>query len=340
MINNRQAGRRRGRGGQQQRSSGGNPGRQDTGNRIDNRARGNAAQLLEKYKTLARDAQMQGDRVNVEYYLQFADHYFRVLAETRARFEENGGAPSTRRIQGATLDEDEPDYEDEGERVSEQPRGDQQRGGQNGNGQQNGYRQDGNRQDGRQDGSRSYNQNGGHQQNGNQNTAPQNGASEARGAGQGYDDRGRGRANGNAQGSEGGYERQADAPREERGERRPRSDRYEREDRVARTPEASEEAVSVETIVPFEGAPAVEGVVAVEAVAAAPRRGRGRPRREPVAVAVVEDAGEDSGFTADRLPPSLNLSAVVESDSEGEVIEKPRRRRGRPPGSTASTPSE
>ncbi len=113
MINNRQAGRRRGRGGQQQRSSGGNPGRQDTGNRIDNRARGNAAQLLEKYKTLARDAQMQGDRVNVEYYLQFADHYFRVLAETRARFEENGGAPSTRRIQGATLDEDEPDYEDE-----------------------------------------------------------------------------------------------------------------------------------------------------------------------------------------------------------------------------------
>ena len=58
-------------------------GSQDTGNRIDNRARGNAAQLLEKYKTLARDAQMQGDRVNTEYYLQFADHYFRVLAESR-----------------------------------------------------------------------------------------------------------------------------------------------------------------------------------------------------------------------------------------------------------------
>jgi len=44
--------------------------------------------LLEKYKTLARDAQMQGDRVNTEYYLQFADHYFRVLSENRARFEE------------------------------------------------------------------------------------------------------------------------------------------------------------------------------------------------------------------------------------------------------------
>jgi hypothetical protein len=325
LINNRQAGRRRGRGGQQQRSSGGNPGRQDTGNRIDNRARGNAAQLLEKYKTLARDAQMQGDRVNVEYYLQFADHYFRVLAETRARFEENGGAPSTRRIQGATLDEDEPDYEDEGERAQEQPRADQQRsdqqrGGHNGNGQQNGYRQDGNRQDGRPDGNRTYNQNGGHQQNGNQNAASQNGVSEQRGVGQGYDDRGRGRANGNAQGGEGGYERQADAPREERGERRPRGERYEREDRVTRTPEATEAAAPVEAITPSEGAPALEGVVAVEPVAEAPRRGRGRPRREPVAVAVVQDAGADSGFTADRLPPSLNVSAVVEPDSDDELI--------------------
>ncbi len=85
-MNNRQNGRRRGRGGQQARN--GQPGGPDRGNRLDNRARGNAAQLLEKYKNLARDAQMQGDRVNTEYYLQFADHYFRVLNENRARFEE------------------------------------------------------------------------------------------------------------------------------------------------------------------------------------------------------------------------------------------------------------
>ena len=58
------------------------------GNRQDNRQRGNAAQLLEKYKGLARDAQMQGDRVQTEYYLQFADHYYRILNENRARFEE------------------------------------------------------------------------------------------------------------------------------------------------------------------------------------------------------------------------------------------------------------
>ncbi|MCJ8158342.1 DUF4167 domain-containing protein [Sphingomonas sp. LaA6.9] len=86
MMNNRQSGRRRGRGGQRPQSGQGRP---DQGNRIDNRARGNAAQLHEKYKNLARDAQTQGDRVMAEYYFQFADHYFRVLNEGRARFEEN-----------------------------------------------------------------------------------------------------------------------------------------------------------------------------------------------------------------------------------------------------------
>ena len=84
MINNRQSGRRRGRGGGG-RPPGSNPG---PGNRQDSRQRGNAAQLLEKYKGLARDAQMQGDRVQTEYYLQYADHYFRVLGESRARYEE------------------------------------------------------------------------------------------------------------------------------------------------------------------------------------------------------------------------------------------------------------
>ena len=63
------------------------PNRPD-GNRQDNRQRGNAAQLLEKYKAMARDAQLAGDRVQTEYYLQFADHYFRVLEDGRSRFEE------------------------------------------------------------------------------------------------------------------------------------------------------------------------------------------------------------------------------------------------------------
>ena len=85
MINNRQGGRRRGRGGGGGRQQGSAPG---PGNRQENRNRGNAAQLLEKYKSMARDAQMAGDRVQTEYFLQYADHYYRVLNENRARFEE------------------------------------------------------------------------------------------------------------------------------------------------------------------------------------------------------------------------------------------------------------
>ena len=99
MINNRQGGRRRGRGGGSGPPRSNNP---NPGNRQDNRQRGNAAQLLEKYKGLARDAQMQGDRVLTETYLQYADHYFRVLAESRARYEEQ--RPRQR-----------DDYEDEGD---------------------------------------------------------------------------------------------------------------------------------------------------------------------------------------------------------------------------------
>jgi hypothetical protein len=99
LINNRQGGRRRGRGGQRGPNTGGQP-----GNRTDSRQRGNAAQLLEKYKNMARDAQLAGDRVQTEYYLQYADHYHRVLGESRSRYEDQ-------RPQRDDLDEDDGDEE-------------------------------------------------------------------------------------------------------------------------------------------------------------------------------------------------------------------------------------
>ena len=74
------------------------------GNRQDNRQRGNAAQLLEKYKSMARDAQLAGDRVQTEYYLQFADHYFRMLGDARPRFDEQ------KRARG---DDDQDDSDDD-----------------------------------------------------------------------------------------------------------------------------------------------------------------------------------------------------------------------------------
>ncbi|MEQ1687900.1 MAG: DUF4167 domain-containing protein [Sphingopyxis sp.] len=93
-INNRQQnnGRRRGRSNNGPRQSGGGQSRNyDSSNRIDSRARGNATQMLEKYRNMARDAQLSGDRVMTEYYLQYADHYFRVLSDARVRQEEQRG---------------------------------------------------------------------------------------------------------------------------------------------------------------------------------------------------------------------------------------------------------
>jgi len=82
LNQNRNNNRRRGRGGNRGQGGG------NQGNRIDSRARGNAPQLLEKYRKLAHDASLNGDRVQTEYYLQFADHYFRVIADSRAQRED------------------------------------------------------------------------------------------------------------------------------------------------------------------------------------------------------------------------------------------------------------
>ena len=56
---------------------------QSGGNRVENRVRGNPKQLLDKYKTQARDARQAGDRILAENYYQFADHYQRILNEMR-----------------------------------------------------------------------------------------------------------------------------------------------------------------------------------------------------------------------------------------------------------------
>ena len=326
MINNRQAGRRRGRGGQQQRPQG-NPGRQDNGNRIDNRARGNAAQLLEKYKTLARDAQMQGDRVNTEYYLQFADHYFRVLAETRSSFEEN-----RRQNGGAPYEEDEQEYDEDGEPIARpEPRMTEPRQGEprqsNGNGYNGGQNGNQDRQDRQDRGNRQY-----EGANGNQQSGQQSGQQPGQQSGQYDDERPRSRNNGN--GYEGGNDRYA---RDDRGDRggndRNNADRGNRapyaqddEDRGARR-ESQPRREQREAPVRQE-APAVQETAAEPAPAVQERPRRGRPRR------VVEEEAS-AMFEADLLPPSLSVSAVVPDEAE----EKPRRRRGRPPASETTSAS-
>ena len=128
MSTNRSNNRRRGRGNNRGQGGGGQI------NRIDSRARGNAPQLLEKYKKLAHDASLNDDRVQTEYYLQFADHYFRVLSDSRSPKDEYR----------ARRDNDRDDSDDDGQDDDSAPydRGQDQRSSGNGNANSNSGRDD------------------------------------------------------------------------------------------------------------------------------------------------------------------------------------------------------
>ena len=52
----------------------------------DVKVRGTAHHIAEKYVQLARDAQSSGDPVTAEGYLQYAEHYFRLIAAAQAQF--------------------------------------------------------------------------------------------------------------------------------------------------------------------------------------------------------------------------------------------------------------
>jgi hypothetical protein len=47
----------------------------------DVKIRGTAANIAEKYQQLARDAHTSGDLVAAEAYHQYAEHYYRLVAE-------------------------------------------------------------------------------------------------------------------------------------------------------------------------------------------------------------------------------------------------------------------
>lgn len=54
----------------------------------DVKIRGTAAHIAEKYSTLARDAQVTGDRIASENYLQHAEHYYRIVAVSQAHIQQ------------------------------------------------------------------------------------------------------------------------------------------------------------------------------------------------------------------------------------------------------------
>lgn len=55
----------------------------------DVKVRGNAAHVAEKYMSLARDAQVSGDVVAAENYLQHAEHYNRIVMAAQSQFQQS-----------------------------------------------------------------------------------------------------------------------------------------------------------------------------------------------------------------------------------------------------------
>lgn len=61
----------------------------------DVRIRGTAFQIVEKYVALAKDAHASGDRVLSESYLQYAEHYQRMINEWNEEFGYDNAAASS-----------------------------------------------------------------------------------------------------------------------------------------------------------------------------------------------------------------------------------------------------
>lgn len=330
MINNRQAGRRnRGRNNNNGRPGGQNRGGSDNGNRIDNRSRGNAAQLLEKYRNMARDAQLSGDRVNAEYYLQFADHYFRVLADNRARQEEAQGQqrqPQPQRpwdpesdgddfdaVEGGNEFEDRNAYAQQGNgnrdgnRDGNREQAQREQGSRDNNNRREGYNRDGNRENGRD---------------GNRENGRENGRDNGRADRQPYQPR---REEVKAEAPPAPREEVAAVPvaaEPRRGRGRPPRDRT-----VA--------PAQAEAAAPFEA----EAPAAVTEAEEAPRPRRAQRQRRPREEAVDQD--EPAGIDLAVLPPAIARPEPVQADNDSvpEVAEeapRKRTRRARPAATEAA----
>lgn len=79
-MRNNNNGSNRGGGQNQQRRSFQNKNKVFDSNGPDVRIRGTAYQIVEKYLALAKDSASAGDRVLAESYLQYAEHYQRIIS--------------------------------------------------------------------------------------------------------------------------------------------------------------------------------------------------------------------------------------------------------------------
>ena len=81
----------------------------------DVKIRGNPAHIAEKYTTLARDAQSSGDSVLAEAYLQYAEHYNRIIMAYREQQQQSGEGQYRPRVAGEAGDVTDQAGEDYGD---------------------------------------------------------------------------------------------------------------------------------------------------------------------------------------------------------------------------------
>ncbi|MCF6271664.1 MAG: DUF4167 domain-containing protein [Rhodobacteraceae bacterium] len=67
----------------------------------DSKVRGTPQQIVEKYSQLARDAQLSGDRVAAESFMQHAEHYSRMLAVAQREQADRQAEHAARQIEQA-----------------------------------------------------------------------------------------------------------------------------------------------------------------------------------------------------------------------------------------------
>lgn len=134
------------------------------------KVRGTPQQIIEKYLTLARDAQLSHDRVAEQSFLQHAEHYTRMLGEANREMAERQGRPDDDGYQsnigshGYHQGGQSGGQNNGGQNSGGQNSGDRNNGGQNGNQGQQGegnQRRDHQQRDGGQQ--RDQQRDGGHQ---------------------------------------------------------------------------------------------------------------------------------------------------------------------------------
>ena len=82
MRPSQKSGRSRGKG-NRPKGQGHSPNRVYESAGPEGKVRGTPQQIIDKYQTLARDAQLSGDRVTAENFLQHAEHYCRILVSVQ-----------------------------------------------------------------------------------------------------------------------------------------------------------------------------------------------------------------------------------------------------------------